>query len=76
MMFPSPSASDMPSGHGAERAAQPNGGIYVHDPNTNYGHRGERVDQDSLALLLDAGQRIKVLIPNNDAGANENDDQK
>ena len=75
MMFPRPTAGDLPARHGADRTAQPDRRIDVYDPHTNDGYRGKRMDQDRPPLLLDARQRIEILIPDDDAGADQNDDQ-
>src|SRR5208282_4791472 len=75
MMLPRPTASHLATRHGADSAAQPDCRVNVYDPHTDDGHGGKRVDEHRPPLLLYAGQRIEILVPDDDAGADQDDDQ-
>src|SRR6516225_9653480 len=75
MMPPGPAAGHLAAGHSPNRTAHPDRRIEMHDPHANDGHGGAGVNEDGPSLLRDAGERIEILIPNDDAGAYEDDDQ-
>ena len=47
----------------------------MHDPHANDGHGGGGVKKDGPPFLRDAGEWVEILVPNDDAGADEDDDQ-
>src|SRR6185295_17741020 len=75
MMSPGPAAGYLAAGHGSNRTAHPDRRIEMHNPHANDGHGGGGVNQDRPSLLHDAGEWIEILIPNDNAGADQDDDQ-